>query len=198
MYMAKKKKTNCYIYTCVSTAMQVDGFSLDAQRDKLKRYAGYEEMDIIGEYSDEGHSGKNIAGRPEFMKILENIEEGKDDVGFVLVFKLSRFGRNAADVLNSLQLMQSFVDEVQIYKEKNDRGRFLKSISFKFTVYYKGKEIRTIEAGEEGLQEYAEGLTKENLEGWDKEKTDETVVLLCHQNIKKAATVDYVPDGREL
>lgn len=23
----------------------------------------------------------------------------------------------------------------------------------------------------------------------------ETVVLLCHQNIKKAATVDYVPDG---
>ena len=27
---------------------------------------------------------------------------------FVLVFKLSRFGRNAADVLNSLQRMQDF------------------------------------------------------------------------------------------
>ncbi len=63
--MAKKKKTSCYIYTRVSTAMQVDGFSLDAQRDKLKRYAEYEEMDVVGEYSDEGHSGKNIAGRPE-------------------------------------------------------------------------------------------------------------------------------------
>ena len=106
--MAKKKKINCYIYTRVSTAMQVDGFSLDAQRDKLKRYAEYEEMDIVGEYSDEGHSGKNIAGRPEFMKMLEDIEEGKDDVSYVLVFKLSRFGRNAADVLNSLQLMQDF------------------------------------------------------------------------------------------
>ena len=35
-------------------------------------------------------------------------DRGKDDISFVLVFKLSRFGRNAADVLNSLQLMQDF------------------------------------------------------------------------------------------
>lgn len=31
-----KKQLKCYIYTRVSTAMQVDGFSLDAQKDKLK------------------------------------------------------------------------------------------------------------------------------------------------------------------
>lgn len=30
-----KKKTRCYIYTRVSTAIQVDGYSLDAQKDKL-------------------------------------------------------------------------------------------------------------------------------------------------------------------
>ena len=58
--MAKSKRTKCYIYTRVSTAMQVDGYSLDAQKEKLKRYADYEEMEIVGEYSDEGHSGKNI------------------------------------------------------------------------------------------------------------------------------------------
>lgn len=38
--------------------------------------------------------------------MLDNIENGTDEVQFVLVFKLSRFGRNAADVLNSLQRMQ--------------------------------------------------------------------------------------------
>ena len=43
------KKTKCYIYTRVSTAMQVDGYSLDAQKDKLKRFAAYEEMQIVGE-----------------------------------------------------------------------------------------------------------------------------------------------------
>lgn len=88
--------------------MQVDGYSLDAQKDKLRKYAEYEDMTIVGEYSDEGFSGKNIQGRLEFQRMLNDIQEGKDDVSFVLVFKLSRFGRNAADVLNSLQLMQDF------------------------------------------------------------------------------------------
>lgn len=31
--------------------------------------------------------------------MLNDIEDGKDGVDFVLVFKLSRFGRNAADLL---------------------------------------------------------------------------------------------------
>ena len=103
-----KKKTKCYIYTRVSTAIQVDGYSLDAQKDKLKKYAEFQDMEIVGEYSDEGHSGKNIKGRQEFMHMLNDIEDGKDGVDFVLVFKLSRFGRNAADVLSSLQLMQDY------------------------------------------------------------------------------------------
>ena len=63
-----KKKTKCYIYTRVSTAIQVDGYSLDAQKDKLRKYAEFQDMEIVGEYSDEGHSGKNIKGCQEFMR----------------------------------------------------------------------------------------------------------------------------------
>ena len=103
-----KKKTRCYIYTRVSTAIQVDGYSFDAQKDKLRKYAEFQDMEIVGEYSDEWHSGKNIKGRQEFMRMLNDIEDGKDGVDFVLVFKLSRFGRNAADVISSLQLMQDY------------------------------------------------------------------------------------------
>lgn len=102
------KTRRCYIYTRVSTSMQVDGYSLDAQKDKLKKYAEFQDMVVAGEYSDEGKSGKNIEGRPQFMQMLKDIESGKDKVEFVLVFKLSRFGRNAADVLSSLQRMQDF------------------------------------------------------------------------------------------
>lgn len=104
----RKKRLKCYLYTRVSASMQVDGYSLDAQREKLRKYAEYEDMIIAGEYSDEGISGKNIQGRHEFKQMLNDIQNGKDDVSYVLVFKLSRFGRNAADVLNSLQLMQDF------------------------------------------------------------------------------------------
>ena len=88
--------------------MQVDGYSLDAQRDKLRKYAEYEDMVVAGKHSDEVSSGKNIQGRHEVLRMLQDIQDCKDGVEYVLVFKLSRFGQNAADVLNSLQPMQDF------------------------------------------------------------------------------------------
>ena len=57
-----KKQQRCYIYTRVPTFMQVD--SLDEQKDKLHKYADYQDMIIAGEYSDEGKSGKSVEGRP--------------------------------------------------------------------------------------------------------------------------------------
>lgn len=101
---AKSKK--CYIYTRVSTAMQTDGYSLDAQERRMQDYAAYNNLQIVGKYSDEGRSGKSIEGRPEFLRMMEDIESHKDNVSYVLVFKLSRFGRNAKDVLVNLETMQ--------------------------------------------------------------------------------------------
>lgn len=100
------ERLRCYIYTRVSTAMQVDGFSLKAQREKLYAYAQYQNLEVVGEFSDEGKSGKNVKDRIQFQEMLSRIKDGTDSVSFILVFKLSRFGRNAADVLNSLQIMQ--------------------------------------------------------------------------------------------
>ena len=104
----KKEKTKVYIYTRVSTAMQIDGYSLDAQKSRMKAFAEYNDYEIAGEYEDAGKSGKSIEGRSEFNRMMEDIKYGKDGVSFVLVFKLSRFGRNAADVLSTLQVMQDF------------------------------------------------------------------------------------------
>ena len=106
--MNKEKKIKVYTYTRVSTAMQVDGYSLDAQKAKMKAYADYNDYEIVGEYEDAGKSGKSIEGRAQFSQMMEDIKSGKDGVSYVLVFKLSRFGRNAADVLSSLQVMQDF------------------------------------------------------------------------------------------
>ena len=105
--LEEKKLRRCYIYTRVSTGLQVDGYSLDAQRDLLVKYADMYGMKITREFSDEGKSGKSVEGRPEFQRMMKYIEAG-DNVDFVLVFKLSRFGRNAADVLSSLQRMQDY------------------------------------------------------------------------------------------
>ena len=95
-------RKKCYIYTRVSTAMQVDGYSLEAQKERLIKFAEFQDMEVVREYCDAGKSGKSITGRPEFQRMLQDVSEERDGVAFILVFKLSRFGRNAADVLNSL------------------------------------------------------------------------------------------------
>ena len=37
----KKEKIKVYIYTRVATAMQIDGYSLDAQKSRMKAYAEF-------------------------------------------------------------------------------------------------------------------------------------------------------------
>ena len=97
----------CVIYSRVSTEMQVDGFSLAAQKTCLTTFAKREELRIVGEYEDAGKSGKSIEGRPSFKRMINDIKSGLN-VDYVVVYKLSRFGRNAADVLNSLELIQDY------------------------------------------------------------------------------------------
>ena len=103
-----KEKIKVYTYKRVSTAMQIDGYSLDAQRSRMKAYADFNDYEIVGEYEDAGKSGKSIEGRMQFRQMMEDVKSGKDNISYVLVFKLSRFGRNAADVLSTLQVMQDF------------------------------------------------------------------------------------------
>ena len=43
----QKEKIKVYTYTRVSTAMQVDGYSLDAQKAKMKAYADYNDYEIV-------------------------------------------------------------------------------------------------------------------------------------------------------
>lgn len=43
--------------------MQVDGYSLDAQKNKMKAFCDYNNYEIAGEYEDAGKSGKSIEGR---------------------------------------------------------------------------------------------------------------------------------------
>ncbi len=120
MESVKHEGAKVYIYTRVSTAMQVDGFSLDAQREEIMRYVQYRGMHVCGEYTDEGKSGKNIQGRPGFRRMMADIESRKDGATFVICFKLSRFGRNNADILNSLKQMKRYGVHLICVKENID------------------------------------------------------------------------------
>ena len=115
--MAVQHPERAYAYTRVSTEMQVDGYSLTAQLDDIRAYAQKEGIQIVGEYCDEGKSGKMTAGRDDFNRMMEDIKNKKDNVRYVLVFKLSRFARNATDSLVYLRKMKEYGTDLISVKE---------------------------------------------------------------------------------
>jgi len=71
------EKAKVYLYTRVSTTMQIDGYSLEAQKSRMKAFAEYNDYVIAGEYEDAGKSGKSIEGRAEFSRMMDDIKSGK-------------------------------------------------------------------------------------------------------------------------
>lgn len=117
-----EKKKTAFIYTRVSTAIQVDGYSLEAQKTELEKEAEHLGWRITAAYSDEGKSGKSIAGRPQFQQMMQDIRDPDKRPDYIMVFKLSRFGRNTADILNSLKEMKRYKVNLYCMKERIDSG----------------------------------------------------------------------------
>ena len=72
-------RKKCYIYTRVSTAAQTEEYSLEAQTERLRKYADYKEMEVVREYCDAGRSGMSIKGRPAFMEMMDLAEQDKTE-----------------------------------------------------------------------------------------------------------------------
>ncbi len=61
------------------------------------------------------------------------------------------------------RFINSFVERVEIFEEEQEDGRLLKSIKFRFPVYYNGAEIQEVDLSDSG---------------WDYQRSLENVSLL--------------------
>lgn len=84
------------LYVRVSTDIQVDGYSIDEQIERLEKYCEAKDWIVYEKYIDPGFSGSNI-NRPSMLKMLKDIREHKIDL--VLVYKLDRLSRSQKDTL---------------------------------------------------------------------------------------------------
>jgi site-specific DNA recombinase len=106
------------IYTRVSTMKQVEnGISLETQLDILRKYCDLNDFDKVIEISDAGLSGKNTK-RPGFEKVMDLVRKKKIDA--IVVYSLSRFGRNTVDIIQSVDVINKNGISFHSYTEKLD------------------------------------------------------------------------------
>ena len=84
------------LYCRVSTDMQAEGYSIDAQKELLASYCRIKNIDKYDYYIDAGYSGSNME-RPGLEKLKDDCKEKKINV--VIVYKLDRLSRSQKDTL---------------------------------------------------------------------------------------------------
>lgn len=72
---------------------QGESISIKTQRMMLRQFAQEHNIRVVGEYVDDGWSGTNF-DRPEFQRMIDDIEEDKLKINCVITKDLSRLGRN--------------------------------------------------------------------------------------------------------
>ena len=112
------KKHKVAIYIRVSTKKQVEeGYSLDAQRERLEKMCETNGYIIYKVYADEGKSGKDT-NRPAFQEMMKDMREGKFDK--ILVMKLDRISRSVIDLEVMIKDMQKYDVHFESASEKID------------------------------------------------------------------------------
>jgi len=89
---------NCGIFSRVSTLMQ----DTDRQTEELKEYAVKMNYNLITVIEEQISGAKKNEERPELIKLMKLIDDGK--VNKVLVWELSRLGRNVIEILQVIQI----------------------------------------------------------------------------------------------
>lgn len=84
------------LYARVSTDSQLDGYSIDAQKEFLISYAKSKDYTEFEFYIDGGYSGKDL-NRPAIQRLISDCKNHKIDA--VFVFKLDRISRSQRDTL---------------------------------------------------------------------------------------------------
>lgn len=118
------------LYIRVSTEDQArEGYSLDAQLERLRAYCSSQGWSVAGVYADDGYSAKDTK-RPELQRLLQDVDAGKCDV--VLVYKLDRFTRSVRDLHDLLEHLDSrrvgFKSATEVFDTTSAMGRLFITI----------------------------------------------------------------------
>lgn len=118
------------IYIRVSTEEQAkEGYSISAQKQKLKAFCIAQDWDVVGLYADEGISAKDM-NRPQLKQMIKDIEDKK--IECVLVYRLDRLTRSVLDLYKLLEVFDKndckFKSATEVYDTTTAMGRMFITI----------------------------------------------------------------------
>ena len=99
---AKQQQRSAAIYLRVSSEMQLDGFSIEAQKNACLKYAKDQGYEVTEDhmYIDEAYSAKNEE-RPAFKRMIVAAHSG--EFSLIIIHKMDRFERNFRAMTNTLE-----------------------------------------------------------------------------------------------
>ena len=127
MMMEKGTKKRAALYARVSTEEQANaGQSLEAQMESLRRFCAAHDLEIAGEYIDDGYTGRNT-NRAAYRHMFSAEERKKWDV--LIVLKMDRIHRNSRNFMDMMDDLnkngQGFVSTYDKIDTGNAVGRFV-------------------------------------------------------------------------
>jgi Site-specific recombinases, DNA invertase Pin homologs len=116
-WRGKKLRVAYYIRVSSDKNDQLNSFR--NQKDHYEKFgAEHPNWVSIGIYSDEGISGTSMHNRDGFNRMVTDCEAGLIDL--IVVKEVSRFARNTADCLNTVQHLLTLDPPIGIYFENNN------------------------------------------------------------------------------
>lgn len=125
------------VYCRVSSADQVENTSLSMQVKYCTEYCSNNDLDVAKTYIEEGESAKTT-DRKELIKLLQYCRDPKNQIGFIIVWKVDRFARNLFDYLHMKKEMLQVGIQIRSVSEpfKDDpEGKMMESIFATFAQY---------------------------------------------------------------
>lgn len=114
--LKKLEKKRVAVYARVSREGELKHQSIEAQKNNLKTdIIKRPDWEFVDFYVDEGVTGTKM-NRPEFNRMMDDARNGKIDI--ILTKTVSRFGRNTAMVLKSIQELKE-LDVTVIFDNEN-------------------------------------------------------------------------------
>ena len=179
--------TRVALYSRVSTEEQAKyGFSIEAQKSELQKYAIEHNYAIVDEYVDEGVSGGKLH-RPELDRMLNDVRKNKIDM--ILFVKLDRWFRSVSyyykvqEVLDQYNVAWKCTQED--YETETSAGKFKVNIMLSVNQQFKDATSERIKSVFKYKNENGYYITQSVPFGYKTQKTDGGLKIVIDEEKKQ-------------